>query len=241
MGKDNKMDANSWMVTFGDLVMLLLTFFVLLLTMSSMDNKKLEDLFTHFREATGVLEFSGYKELSNLATFVKHYNNSDSMIMIDHNRLLQMVLPSSELKKNIEKVVADIDKKINIAEDEKGIILSFQDNLLFDEGKVNLKKEIFPILDTIAYAIEDCFNDILIMGHTDDRPIKNALYQSNWELSVYRGLSVLEYFIESKGLSSSRFMVGGCGSSRPLYPNDTEKHRAINRRVEIIFRNIQEG
>jgi chemotaxis protein MotB len=160
--------------------------------------------------------------------------------MIDHNRLLQMVLPSNELKKNIEKIIGDIDKLINITDDERGIILSFHDNILFDAGSVNLKKEIYPILDTIAYAIEDCFNDILIMGHTDDSPIKNELYPSNWELSVYRGLSVLEYFIQAKRLSPSRFTVGGYGSSRPLFPNDTKKHRAINRRVEIIFRNIQE-
>jgi chemotaxis protein MotB len=67
-------------------------------------------------------------------------------------------------------------------------------------------------------------------------PVHSELYESQWELSAYRGLSVLEYFLKEKGLSPSRFSVGGYGPSRPLYPNDTPKDRALNRRVEIIFK-----
>jgi chemotaxis protein MotB len=79
------------------------------------------------------------------------------------------------------------------------------------------------------------------MGHTDNIPIKSKIYKSNWELSAYRGLSVLDYFLKEKGLSPSRFYVGGYGAFRPIYPNDTAKRRALNRRVEIIFKHIKEG
>jgi chemotaxis protein MotB len=79
------------------------------------------------------------------------------------------------------------------------------------------------------------------MGHTDDVPIKNARYDSNWELSAARGLSVLDFFIKDKNLPPSRFTVGGYGPSRPLISNNTPKNRAINRRVEIIFKHIGEG
>jgi len=76
------------------------------------------------------------------------------------------------------------------------------------------------------------------MGHTDNIPIKSKLYKSNWELSAYRGLSVFDYFLKEKELSPSRFYVGGCGSFRPIYPNDTPKNRSLNRRVEIVFKHI---
>ena len=230
-------DPNAWMVTFADLIMLLLTFFVLLLTMSSMDTKKLRKLMSHFTESTGVLEFSGTGEVSDFSSFISKYNDSDSMLVIDQNQFFSEIKISSEIK----NMLKNINRKIDLSDDERGVVLAFNENILFETGKVSLKKEIFPILDEIADAIYECTNDILIMGHTDNIPIKSKVYQSNWELSAYRGLSVLEYFLEKKGLSPSRFYVGGYGSFRPINPNDTAKNRSLNRRVEIIFKHIKEG
>jgi len=79
------------------------------------------------------------------------------------------------------------------------------------------------------------------MGHTDNVPISSPKYASNWELSVYRGLYVLAYFIDEKKIPPERFSVGGYGDSRPFNPNTTARNRASNRRVEIIFRPIREG
>jgi len=230
-------DPNAWMVTFADLVMLLLTFFVLLLTMSSMDTKKLKNLMTHFTESTGVLEFTSSGKVSDFSSFISQYNNSDSMLVIDQEHFLSKIKITPEIK----DVLKDIDEKITLFDDERGVVLSFNENILFDSGKAIVKKEIYPILDSVADAIYECSNDILIMGHTDNTPIKNKLYKSNWELSAYRGLSVLDYFLKNKELSPSRFYVGGCGSFRAIYPNDTPKNRSLNRRVEIIFKNIEEG
>lgn len=230
-------DPNAWMVTFADLVMLLLTFFVLLLTMSSMDTKKLKNLMSHFTESTGVLEFALSGDVSDFSSFISQYNNSDSMLVVDQKHFLAKIKMTPELK----HMLKDIDEKITLFDDERGVVLSFNENILFDSGKAIVKKEIYPILDSVADAIYECPNDILIMGHTDNTPIKNKLYKSNWELSVYRGLSVLDYFFKKKELSPSRFYVGGCGSFRAIYPNDTPKNRSLNRRVEIIFKNIEEG
>lgn len=230
-------DPNAWMVTFADLIMLLLTFFVLLLTMSSMDTKKLRKLMSHFTKSTGVLEFAGTGEVSDFSSFISKYNNSDSMLVIDQNHFFTEIKITSEIK----NMLKNINRKIDISDDERGVVLAFNENILFETGKVSLKKKIFPILDEIADAIYECPNDILIMGHTDNIPIKSKVYQSNWELSAYRGLSVLDYFLKKKGLSPSRFYVGGYGSFRPIYPNDTAKSRSLNRRVEIIFKHIKEG
>jgi len=234
---DNDFNPNAWMVTFADLVMLLLTFFVLLLTMSSMDTKKLKKLMSHFTESTGVLEFASSGNVSDFSSFIMQYNNSDSMLVIDQKHLLAKIKISLEIK----DVLKDIDENINFSDDERGVVLSFNEAILFEPGKAILKKEIYPILDSVADAIYECPNDILILGHTDNTPVKSKLYQSNWELSAYRGLSVLDYFLKEKELSPSRFYVGGCGSFRPVHPNDTPKNRSLNRRVEIIFKHIEEG
>ena len=226
------MDSSAWMVTFSDLIMLLLTFFVLLLSMSSMDQRKLKEIAMHVKEAAGLLEFSGSRGITDLATFIKrHRKEKETYFMIDRDLLRYLFMPSIESDREMEEI-------IDIIDDERGIVISFQEDIMFDPGEATLKKEAFPVLDTIATAIGSCPNSILIMGHTDNVPVQGKLYESKWELSSYRGLSVLEYFLEEKGLLPSRFSVGGYGPSRPLYPNDTPENRALNRRIEIIFKSL---
>ena len=236
MGEEEKLDPNAWMVTFADLVMLLLTFFVLLLTMSSMDTKKLRNLMTHFRASTGVLELSGAGKVYNLGSFINKYNDTDSLLVVDQKHFLTKI----KFVSNIKNKLKDLSSNITLSDDERGVALTFHGNILFDPGKTTLRKEAYPVLDLVTKAIEECSNEILIMGHSDNTPIKGEMYRSNWELSAYRGISVLEYFLKEKGLSASRFSVGGSGSSRPLYPNTTPKNRSLNRRVEIIFKHIRE-
>lgn len=225
-------DPNAWMVTFADLVMLLLTFFVLLLSMSSMDTKKLENLMTHFREATGVLEFSGSQEFANLGSFISKYNDTSSLLVIDQDNFFDEL----DLPESLKKMANNLDEKLTITDDERGVVVYLHENILFDPGKTTVNKALFPVLDAVADAIFGCENDILIMGHADSRPIGDIRYNSNWDLSAHRGLSVLNYFLKHTQLSPERFSVGGYGATRPLYPNDTPEHRALNRRVEIIFK-----
>jgi len=231
-------DPNAWLVTFGDLVMLLLTFFVLLLTMSSMDTKKLKDTFSHFRGAPGVLELAGSRKITDLDSLVTKYRTTDGLLVLDQDVLKKLLIPSYKSDKNTEAKIKDFYEKINISDDRRGIVLSFQGDILFAPGGAALKEEVLPFLDSIAETIESCPNEILIMGHTDNIPIRSRLYGSNWELSLYRGLSVLESFLREKGLSPPRFSVGGYGASRPLHPNDTPEKRTLNRRVEIIFKHL---
>ena len=236
MSEEGKLNPNVWMLTFADLAMLLLTFFVILLAMSSMDTKKLKNIMMHFKAAAGVLEFSGPGEVFSLENFIHQYNGSDSLLVFDRKHFLAKI----ESLSNIKMKFSDINDQLTLSENRRGVALDFHGNVLFNPGETTLRKEAYPILDFIAEAIETCPNNILIMGHTDDTPVRSKIYHSNWELSAYRGLSVLDYFLNKKGLSPSRFSVGGSGSSRPLYPNTTPNNRTLNRRVEIIFKHLQE-
>ena len=237
--EDSKIDPNRWMVTFSDLLMLLLTFFVMLLTMSSMDKKRLKELFMYLKEAAGVLELAGTRGITDLTSFVTEFNQTHTSYKIDERMFKDLFIPLIKLDEKAEQRLKDLSELVTITDDERGIVFSFQEEILFDSGKATIKDEGYAVLDLITPAMDTCPNDILIMGHTDNIPIHADVFQSNWELSSYRGLSVLEYFVEKKELPPSRFSVGGYGPSRPLYPNDTERNRALNRRVEIIFKHLQ--
>jgi chemotaxis protein MotB len=246
MGKSNKradespaINPDAWMVTFSDLICLMLTFFVMLLTMSSMDQKTLKDTFRYLQSPHGEVEYSGYGGKEIFSDFIKKYSKKRDKITISREQfddLRQSFGDSDEAVGNAKNAVKHISKLIDLKEDERGIVLSFQENIFFEPGKTEIRKENYALLDSIATVIASCSNDILIMGHTDDVPLQSGGYGSNWELSADRGLVALDYFIRNKHLPPSRFYVGGYGSYRPMFPNDSPENRALNRRVEIIFR-----
>jgi len=240
-GEEKAKNTGAWMVTFSDLIMLLLTFFVLLLTMSSLDQKALKELISHLQDSTGVLEFSGLGEISSMTNIIEKYNTSDSKIVISHDKLTELSGLDLIKSKNLKDKLKDIDALINITDDDRGIVFSFHENIFFKPGTTSIDRANVSVLESISEAIVGSPNDILIMGHTDNTPIKSRRYPSNWELSNYRGLAVLNYFLKEAKLDPQRFAVGGYGFSRPLKPNDSVDNMSTNRRVEIIFQPLEES
>ena len=250
MGKSTKrvderpaVNPDAWMVTFSDLVCLMLTFFVMLLTMSSMNKKALKNAFSYLQSSPGAFEYSGSGKNEALSDIIKKYSEKRDKTAISRKQfddLSQSFGDSADSNGNAKVAIKNISRLINLKKDERGLVFSFQENLFFDSGKTEIRKENYELLDSIAIAIASCSNDILIMGHTDDVSPQSGGYESNWELSADRGLVVLDHFIRNMHLSPSRFYVGGYGSYRPLFPNDSLEHRTLNRRVEIIFRYKEE-
>lgn len=263
MGKKNKEDSGNlidptmWMVTFGDLLMLLLTFFVMLLAMSSMDNKTLKTMFSIFQGASGPLELGELKaiksnrELSGgsgaletsalkMMQFMKDISAEVGIpagktgARVDSVRMLENLFVSEDDELR-DQILLGLESIMQFSEDERGIVISFQANVLFDPGESDMKPLSYPTLDIVANTLAAVKNDILVMGHTDNVPIRSKRYRSNWELSMYRALAVQKYLIE-KGIAPKRFGVGGYGDTRPQLPNDTKEGRDKNRRVEIILR-----
>ncbi len=240
-GEEKAANTGAWMVTFSDLIMLLLTFFVLLLTMSSLDQKALKELISHLKYSTGVLEFSGLGEIGSLINLIERYNTSESKIVISHSKLVELCGLDLVEVANLESRFKDIEDLINITDDERGIGFAFHESIFFKPGTTRIDEASLSILDTIADAITNSSNNILIMGHTDSTPVKRGRFASNWELSVHRGLAVLNYFLKTDKLDPQRFSVGGYGHSRPLPATDIQNNRSANRRVEIIFRHLEES
>ncbi len=230
-------DTQGWLTTFADLVMLLLTFFVLLLTMSSMDTKALRESFSQFHGAPGVLELGSQQSVSALAEFVKKYAASEHLMVVDHDLMRKMLLPNWDTQTDNSKKNLDIlDELISIQDDNIGISVSFHGEMFFYPGRAEIKPEMLPFLDTLAEAIESSSNEIDIVGHTDNVPSHGGGHDFNRTLSLKRAIAVLDYFVDIKHISPDRFAVGGYGESRPLVPNNTPENRMKNRRVDIIFK-----
>lgn len=231
-------DTQGWLTTFADLVMLLLTFFVLLLTMSSMDTKALRESFSQFHGAPGVLELGSEQSVSTLANFIKKYTASEHLMVVDHELMRKMLLPTWDTQQpdSAKDDLEMLDELASIEDDNIGISVSFHGEMFFHPGRAEIKSQMWPFLDTVAEAIELSANEIVIVGHTDNVPTQGGGYGSNRTLSLKRAIAVLDYFVQTKHLSPERFAVGGYGASRPLFPNNTPENRRKNRRVDIIFK-----
>ena len=137
-----------------------------------------------------------------------------------------------------QKLSSEIDnKQIKLQMMEKGLVITVVGDLLFDSGKAKIRTEAFSLLTKVSGILKDNmaqFN-IGIEGHTDNVPIKQSGWKSNWELSTARALSVLHYLANDQGISPERLSAIGYGEYRPLTSNETKDGRKQNRRVEIVI------
>jgi chemotaxis protein MotB len=138
---------------------------------------------------------------------------------------------AEQLKKEIE------EKQIRVEMLNKGLVITFIDEVLFDSGKAEIRKSADPILDKVANVLNNQVSnrDIAIEGHTDDQPIKQSNWKSNWELSTARATSVLHYLIDNRNIDPKRLSAVGYGEFHPVVANDTKSNRQQNRRVEITI------
>jgi chemotaxis protein MotB len=137
-----------------------------------------------------------------------------------------------------QKLGSEIDdKQVKLQMMEKGLVITVVGDLLFDSGKAKIREEALPLLTKVSTILKDNmaqFN-IGIEGHTDNIPIKQSGWKSNWELSTSRALSVLHYLANDQGISPERLSAIGYGEYRPLVSNETSDGRKQNRRVEIVI------
>ncbi len=227
----------AWMTTFGDMMTLLLVFFVLLYSFSVMDLEKFKGFISALKNQLGVLE-SG-KTLSeenviNKGSMGERYNSTPENISKVMNEM------SNYVREN------GLEDKINMQITERGLVVRFSGEILYEIGKAVIKPEGEKILSEVVRNINNIPNSVMVEGHTDDWPINNKKFPSNWELSTARAVNVIKYFIEQHDIAPQRLSAAGYSKFRPLYENDTSVHRAKNRRVEIVilnssFKNIYRG
>jgi chemotaxis protein MotB len=138
------------------------------------------------------------------------------------------------LESRLQQEIAD--KEVSLKMAERGLVITFVADILFDSGKDKIRSEAYPVLDKVARVLKENLSDfnIGVEGHTDNVPIKHSGWKSNWELSSARALSVLHYLVDEKGLLPVRVQAVGYGEYRPVDSNDTAEGRKANRRVEVV-------
>ncbi len=212
--------APFWMVTYGDMVTLLLTFFVLLLSFSSLDDVKFKEAASSLNNELNILP----KKVSILDYFKpRNLGESESDYVKETiNRI-----------NNIAKELG-LEKDINVEMTDTGLLIQLGDKVLFDPGEANLKEKSHPVLKVVGDAIKTRAKEVLVSGHTDNVPIHTTEFPSNWELSSARALSVVKYLIKEANVPPNILAATGYSEYRPIASNDTPQSRQKNRRVEFL-------
>lgn len=210
--------APGWMATFSDLVTLLLTFFVLLLSMANFEKVKMEQAFGILNGSSGIMTQPYSTPMSEL-NIVSRTSLRESVTKTEEQ--VESQIKSMMQSNNIENMVS-------VVKTDKGLSVRILDSALFRKGSSELAPGAIPILEQILNIVKDSPYYLNIEGHTDDSGDENL----NWNLSTNRALSVLKYFT-SQGFNPVRLSASGYGQFHPILPNLNEKNKSMNRRVEI--------
>ena len=230
--------APGWMVTYSDLVTNLLCLFVLLFSFANIDKNKFEEIARSMRAAFsgqngGVLEQEGGDSMISLTPFDNAIEESKAA---GKNGSENDKITVSAAKADIEKLIEDmgLSENIKVIETKDVVIFRVDSLVLFDSGRAELKDSAKPVIEKMGLVLKQLNSEILIQGHADDRPINTTLYPSNWELSTKRATNVVKFLIQKCGIEETLLTATGNAEFRPIAPNDTEKNRQKNRRIDIV-------
>jgi chemotaxis protein MotB len=210
-----------WLLTYADLITLLLAFFIVMYSMSRIDAKK-------FGKMTQALQ--GILKGGPSAIYVPELETSNTghgLLKLGDLRMLQSTIDADFKELNRK---GDIVTELN----ERGLIIHILESAMFDDARADLKPRAIAVLDLVARDVAAMPNHVRVEGHTDDRPIRTAEFPSNWELSTARATGVVRYLIEKHSYPPAKISAVGFSSFRPYVPNNSIENRALNRRVDIV-------
>ena len=222
--QDETVTGGGWQIVYTSFILILLSFFILLSSFATLEPAKVMQFTRSFSDAVNVL--TGGLNFKSGRT-----NLPPSTHMLDKE---------SELADIFQAVGAyaealELDREIELTQSPRGIVMTLTDRALFDVGEAQITDSAFPLMDKIGAIVSQTGYNVRIEGHTDNLPIMNQRFPSNWELSTARAVNVLRYFVEQLQIPARRLSAVGFGEFQPKYPNDTAANQAKNRRVEIIF------
>ncbi|MCP4688550.1 MAG: flagellar motor protein MotB [Desulfobacterales bacterium] len=212
-----------WEIIYTGFVLILLSFFIMLCSFSSMDEAKITPFVKSFSLAMNVMT-GGVKTDPGEVVIIEPAD------MVDLEDDLAKVF--EDVNELVEKM--GLRKQIHVLLSDRGLVIKLSNAAVFDVGKADIRAKGSPMLDKIASIIGPLPHVIRIEGHTDNVPIRTQKFPSNWELSTARAVSVLRYFMDAHHIPAKRLVAVGFGEFQPRRSNDTPEGRSVNRRVEII-------
>ncbi len=217
--------GSGWEIVYTGFILILLCFFIMLCSFSTMQQSKVTRFVKSFNLAVSI--FSGGVKLEK-----GDITLPDSVDMVDEK---------SSLADIFRDVITQarrlgLEDSVDIAFTDKNLVMRLANAILFDTGSAQVRPASMPLLLKVGRVIKAGKHLVRIEGHTDDRPISTRRFPSNWELSTARAVNVLRFLTERAGVNPGKLSAAGFGEFQPLTDNDSAAHRAINRRVEIVFR-----
>jgi len=253
-----------WVMTFADLMSLLLAFFVLLFSFSEMDAQKYKQVAGSMKEAFGVQREVKIKDPPKGVNIIAREFTPGRTEPTPLNQVRQSTMDdfhqypilgdriTDEEKEDIEREAEKIKQAladeieeglIEVNTEGRKIVIRIREKGSFPSGSAQLIRPFRKVIDKMVKALQHTRGTIVVSGHTDDRPIHTAHFRSNWELSSSRAVTVIHELSKSGQIDQKRFQIAAFGDTRPLASNDTPEGRAQNRRVEVTLvydRNIEQ-
>ncbi|WP_078553053.1 flagellar motor protein MotB [Bacillus alkalicellulosilyticus] len=233
-GHDEHVDE-SWLIPYADMLTLLLALFVILFAVSQVDAQKYDQLRNVLADTmggTGVLEY--HAPIQEMDTVNDELKKEDK----DSDGSAQLWYDLEVLKEELDRYIDDenLSERLSTEITREGLLVTINDQILFDSGDANMKKEARKMVVKLADILaSDPPKRIQISGHTDNRPIYNSQFRSNWELSSVRALNVMNIFLENEDVIPKQLSIAGYGEYQPIASNDTAEGRERNRRVEVLI------
>ncbi len=239
-GGGGKGGSPAWMATFGDLMSLLLCFFVLLLSFATMDIIKFTQMVGSLQDAFGVQQ-EMIADFQALSTSPIEFAKTQTSAELD---LLETPTTGEARDTETRKLITEIrevidqlqlEEAVEVENEERGVVLRVSGKLLFESGGTDIQEASHPFLREIAALAGRIPNPISVEGHSDDQPITTDRFPTNWHLAAGRAISTLHWLSDQAGLDRTRLSATSYGPTRPLVPNESEEARTTNRRVEFVF------
>ncbi|MBK8421951.1 flagellar motor protein MotB [Candidatus Villigracilis saccharophilus] len=223
-----------WLVSYADFITLLMVLFVVLYSMSQVNVEKYKILATSMRSAFSLGGPSQVVDSQiNQAGGTSEDGTSKPIVVPG---IPEGPTQSEEVAGQLTSMLSsqNLGSQVSVQTNIEGVLISLSERLIFADGQAELPPEALIVLDTIAEMMLPIENKIKVVGHTNDTASINPLYPSNWELSLARATSVAKYLMNA-GVAPERMIISGQGEYAPVFPNDTEQHKGLNARVEIVI------
>jgi chemotaxis protein MotB len=223
-----------WMIPYADLLTILLGLFVVLLSLSQLDKRSLEAYSRQIQQTLHLKQREIVAQKETLSRLQRKLVKLESIAIIP----AEAPEPLSEDGKGI-MAARNISNGIQVSQQERGLVITLMDGVLFASGSADLSANSKRTLDQLAEILKAEPHSIRVEGHTDDSPIATSQFPSNWELSTARATCIVQYFVEAHGFEPSRLSAAGYGEYHPVDSNSSIKGKQKNRRVDIVVLNNQ--
>jgi chemotaxis protein MotB len=235
---DEHMDE-SWLVPYADLLTLVLALFIVLFAMSSVDAQKFQQLARAFNSTftggTGVLEYPSPTPNGKVEQLDKYKEHTSLDTEEAQKQLEQQKLKEIQEKINSYIKENNLESKLKTTLTDEGLLITILNDIFFDSGKADIRnKDKKLAMEISELLVMNPPRNIIVSGHTDNVPINNAEYDSNWHLSVMRAVNFMKLLIDNEKLDPKVFSAKGFGEYNPVVSNDTKDGRQKNRRVEVL-------